>query len=120
MKKYLKVKPNDGRTTHLKVEVYYSLGGMNPWTYKQEPRGYYLSVCPVERDVRPDGFTMESFTAFAGTKLLLKEVTRKSAKAEQESLRIAAGQEREMINYERKLIDYILTKHGLELESEQP
>ena len=113
MKKYIAVKPNKGNITHLRVDLDYQLGGMNVFTYKREPRGYYLSVCPVERENRGNGVVMESFTAFTGTKMLVKEVTRKSAKAEREAEDYAATRERE-------LIDYILAKHGLELESEQP
>lgn len=77
MKKYLKLKPNDQRNTDLKLDLSYSLGGLNVFTYKQERRGYYLIVTPVERSG-----IMEGFTAFSGSKVLLKEVNRQSAKAE--------------------------------------
>lgn len=83
MKKYLKLKPNDQRNTDLKLDLSYSLGGLNVFTYKQERRGYYLIVTPVERSG-----IMEGFTAFSGSKVLLKEVNRQSAKAEQEALEL--------------------------------
>lgn len=83
MKKYLKLKPNDKRSTDLKLDLSYSLGGLNVFTYKQERRGYYLIITPVERDG-----IMEGFTAFSGSKVLLKEVNRQSAKAEQEALEL--------------------------------
>ena len=44
-KSYLELEPepiSNLRATHLKVELYYSLGGTNVFTYKDEPRGYYL------------------------------------------------------------------------------
>lgn len=68
----------------IKVSTYYRKDGMNYFTYKTEARGYYLSVMPVER---ARGF--ESFTAFTGFKVLLKEVTRASKKAEAEAETIA-------------------------------
>lgn len=105
MKKYLKVKAApEGKTTHLRVETIYNKGGMNVFTYQTERRGYYLHVTPVERRGN-----MESFIAFSGTKMLLKEVTRKSAKAEQEADAMADQRMPE-------LVKYILSKNGLELE----
>lgn len=80
MKHYLEVKPNAGKTTHLRLEVAYNKGGLNVWNYKYERRGYYLLVTPVER-----GGNMEAFVAFTGGKILLKEVSRASAKAETEA-----------------------------------
>lgn len=70
--------------THLTAEVYYDLGGMNYFTYKVEPRGYYMSMTPVEK-VDRGGYVTESYTAFTGKKTLIKEVKRKSAKAENEA-----------------------------------
>ena len=70
-------KPNN----FLKCELYYSLGGMNYFTYKEERRGYYVSVSPVEKRG-----CMESYTAFTGVKTLVKPCNRKSGKAEAEAL----------------------------------
>lgn len=81
MKHYLKLKPNDRHNTDLRLDLSYSLGGMNPWTYKTERRGYYMTIVPVQRDG-----IMEGFEAFSGTKVLLKEVNRQSSKAEQEAV----------------------------------
>lgn len=107
MKKYINVKENTHHITHLKIEVYYSLGGYNYFTYKQENRGYYLSVSPVERKTDEYG-TMESYTAFTGIKKLIKEVSRKSKKAEAEAEAIAE-------NETKNLIDYVCTKNNLEV-----
>ena len=81
MKKYIPMK-EDGQ--FLKVETYYSKGGYNVFTYKEETRGYYLSIVPVERQSR-DGYTMESFMAFSGLKKCLVPVKRASKKAEAEA-----------------------------------
>ena len=81
MEKYLATTtPNK----YIKLYTYYKKDTMNYFTYKTEARGYYLSVTPVER---ARGF--ESFVAFTGFKVLLKEVTRASKKAEAEAEAIA-------------------------------
>lgn len=110
MKKYLEVKENNQKVTHIKLEVYYSLGGMNYFTYKQERRGYYASVTPVERS-NSYGCIMEGTVAFSGIKQLVKEVPRKSAKAEAEAERIAES-------VLPILLEHILRKNGLELSVE--
>lgn len=68
----------------IKLRSYYRKDTMNYFTGRSEARGYYLSVTPVER---ARGF--ESFVAFTGFKVLLKEVTRASKKAEAEAEAIA-------------------------------
>ena len=84
MKTYIKLtaisSEADPKVTHLRVDLTYNKGGMNVWTYKQEPRGYYMTIVPVFRDG-----IMEGFTAFSGKKYLMKSVTRASAKQEQEA-----------------------------------
>lgn len=108
MKKYIELK-NNGSATHLKIELYYNLGGYNVFTYKEEKRGYYLSVSPVTRE-RSSGCTMESYTAFSGIKQLIKPVNRKSAKAE-------AAAETEAAAKEADLIRYVCEKNGLEVNN---
>ena len=41
------VKDNDRGINALEVNVYYSLGGCSMCSYRNEPRGYYISVTPV-------------------------------------------------------------------------
>lgn len=103
-KKYLKLK--NGENDFLRVELYYSLGGMNYFTYKQEARGFYLSVSPVKRERN-----MESYTAFTGTKLCVHECKRFSKKAAEQA-------EEKAKTSEKGLIDYVLKKQGLELADE--
>jgi len=71
--RYYKANAND--CTHIKAEVYYSIGGMNYFTYKQEQRGYYISISPVTRERG-----MESYTAFSGSKACCLPAKRQSAK----------------------------------------
>lgn len=83
MKKYIPTKRILG-ATHIKIEVRYEKGGLNYFTYKEEPRGVYVSISPVTLEDRPGGYQMESYTAFSGTKFCVKELKRKSDKAVQE------------------------------------
>ena len=66
---------------YLKCQVYYSLGGVNYFTYKNEQRGYYVSLTPVTRE---RGF--ESFTAFTGGKFCIVPAARQSKKREEEAI----------------------------------
>ena len=92
MKNYIPVNTNDKRITHLKCEVDYSLGGINYFTSRNEPRGYYVHVSPVERREEIYGgrnIISEGYMCFSGVKQLVKEVSRKSAKAQAEAEKIA-------------------------------
>lgn len=68
-----KVKSNKANV--VEASIYYSLGGMNYFTYKVEPRGYYFSLTPYE--IR-DGW--RSFIAFSGAKMCVLECGRQSKK----------------------------------------
>ena len=72
---YIKLAKNDYDFTDLKVETAYTKGGFNYFTYKEEPRGYYLHVTPVKRDG-----CCETYTAFSGVKTLIKSANRLSKK----------------------------------------
>jgi len=103
--KYLPATGHD--CTHIKVELYYYLGGYNYFTYKEEKRGYYISVTPVSRSER-QGYTMESVTMFRGVKQLIKEVARKSVKAATEATALA-------VEAEQRLIEYVCRNEGVEV-----
>ena len=109
MKKYIPVKETE-YTTHIKIELRYDLGGPNFAYGGMNKRGYYIHVTPVKRETR-DGYTLESFTAFTGYKQLVKEVTRKSAKAEAEAAAAAA----DIIDI---MVERVCMKNGLELARE--
>lgn len=59
----------------IRVQVYYSLGGMNYFAGKTESRGLFLSVVPIELR---EG--CECFTAFTGYKQLVLPMKAFSAK----------------------------------------
>jgi hypothetical protein len=72
----------------IKTRVYYNLG-----SYRQ-PRGYYLSVQPVEitEHTTADGspYKMEKIALYSGYLTLLFEVTRQSKKHDQDAENRAA------------------------------
>ena len=74
MKKYFKTTIADA--TDLKLEVYYNKGGFNMFTHENIRRGIYFSISPVTRDE-----SWESYTAFSGHMICVKELNRKSDKA---------------------------------------
>ena len=76
---------NNPNVTHLKAEIYYSLGGMNYFTSKVERRGYYMSIMPVERRNKY-GYMLESYVGFTGLKQCVLEVSRKSQKKMNEAI----------------------------------
>lgn len=105
MKEYRHIKDN----SHLKIEVYYSLGGMNYFTGTIERRGYYLSVSPVERSSPESGFMSESYTAFSGNKILLLETKRKSDKAYEKAVELSKDEV-------EKLVHIVMTKNNLKFK----
>lgn len=71
----------DTETEVLRVEVFYSLGGMNYFSYKTEPRGYYLSVQRLHVGSSPLGFHIERFNlGRSGIKAFLEAAHAFSAK----------------------------------------
>lgn len=106
MTKYIPVKEN-AAATHIKIELRYDLGGYNMFDYTPKKRGYYIHVMPVTRETR-DGYALETFTAYTGYKQLVKEVTRKSAKAE-------AAAEAEAADIIDIMVERVCMKNGLEL-----
>jgi hypothetical protein len=77
-KEYLEVAQGDA--THLKVEVYYAMGGMNYISGRSEARGIYISVSPVSRTQDEGKYWTEVYKGFSGTKQHVKEMNRFSQK----------------------------------------
>lgn len=107
MKNYIKVSGSEN-ANFLKIELDYSKGGYNYFSYKNEPRGYYIHVSPVIREDK-GGFFLETYTAFSGIKDCILEVTRASKKAENQAAEIFE-------QVKDRYITYILDKYGLTLE----
>jgi hypothetical protein len=94
----------------LDVEVYYDEGGMSFLSGGFNKRGYYLAVQPVKREGN-----LKSMLAFSGTKALIEEVKRFSARKLQE----AALQATQLPMY-RKLLDHVLAKNNIKLTDQTP
>lgn len=103
----LKQLPTTDPERILEVEVYYDEGGMSYFTGNVNKRGYYLAVQPVKLD---GGF--RSITAFSGTKALVEETKRFSAKKLQE----VALQAMQLPIY-RTLLDHVLAKGNIQLQN---
>jgi len=94
----------------LDVEVYYDEGGMSFLSGGFNKRGYYLAVQPVKREGN-----LKSMLAFSGTKALIEEVKRFSARKLQE----AALQATQLPIY-RKLLDHLLANNNIKLTDQTP
>lgn len=94
------------KVNNVRVSLYYSLGGINYFTYKNEPRGYYVSVSP-EYVEHKDGYTATEYRAFSGFKDVLVECTRQSKARAEEAKEIF----NERLN---EYVDYICKHDGLE------
>lgn len=110
LEKYLPVEALEKSTcnaNYLKIELYYTLGGYSCFTYSVQPRGYYVSIIPMQRDFK-NGYGTETYGLFDGGKHLLKECSRKSKKAQAEA-------EKEFDNCIDELIDFVCKKNNLQL-----
>jgi hypothetical protein len=105
-KKYIDVAPNEEGVTHIKVETYYSKGGMNYFNSTNEPRGIYLSVSPVTRSCHEGKYWSESFKGWSGIKKHLVDMARFNQK-KCDTFVVDA-------ETEKHLIDYVLNKNKLE------
>ncbi len=104
-KKYLRAIKGD--CTHLKVETYYNIGGMNYFSGNAEKRGLYISVSPVSRSEHEGGLWSESYKGFSGTKQLVKEMARFNQK-------VLDNFKDEVT--EKRLIEHVCRTQGIELE----
>lgn len=106
---YIKIiENNHDKSTHIRVDFYYDLGSINHFTYREKPRGYYITVFPVEK-----GDGVESFTAFTGVSYILHTCTKKGVKAEKIALEKYPA-------YKKMMIDYIAKKYGYTVEDAEP
>lgn len=81
IKQYLTILNPDNNANKMQVCFDYDLGGVNPFTGRAVPRGYYLIITPVN----VSGNCI-SFTAFSGNKYLLYETKRKSETARKKAI----------------------------------
>ena len=85
---------------YMKIEIIYSLGGMNYFYGKSEPRGYSVAFTIVERGEDFERYAPmndENFRIFA------KEVKRKSSKTERELIEYIGSMIDELFNLYEKM-----------------
>ena len=103
------LKLSTGDPNVIVVTVRYSLGGMNYFSGRSEPRGYYLSAAPETHTEN-----CRSFMAFTGTKILLEETKRFSQKRFDD-----ITTEQRTLDNAGRLVDSVLTKEKLYLANEE-
>lgn len=82
---------------YIEADVYYTKGGYSYFSYKNTPRGYFMSVSRIGR-YDMNGVMMESHSfGAAGCKKMLKEVSRQTAKGNREAVEI----------YERDIAEFV-------------
>ena len=99
---YKLAKPNKFNQEHLEVSVFYSLGGMNYFSGRVEPRGYWVSVQPMTKTRM-----CMSYEGFTGVKGLIAKTHRFSQKALEEASRDP---------FVKEVMDEFIKEHNLILE----
>ena len=94
----------DEKTNRIRLSVAYSLGGMNYFTCKTEPRGYYLCATPEYACEH-----MVNCVLGAGAKHLLLEVPRQSKKRAMEACAKAE-------QLAPQLVEWCCREYGLTVE----
>ena len=95
--------------THLKLSLYYSTGGINYFTSKNEARGYYLSVSPERIEKHDYGNTIAT-SLMSGVKDLVLEVSRQSDKQMEIATTIACERA-------KALLDWCMREYGTKYEA---
>ena len=96
--------------THVSVKVSYDKGGMCFGTYKQKPRGYYLSVGRVFITDSSRGFAM-----FSAPTILLEQTKRRSDKRLDDLFATVANDVAAKAGKVQELIQQVLAKDGCTL-----
>lgn len=100
----------NGEANVLEVELYFNAGGMNYFTYREERRGYYLSVSPYKAS-HEGHLQSKMYSGFSGLKTLVQEVSRFGQKKFD-----ALVVEDELLN---GLVETVLAKNGLTIQQEK-
>ncbi|MCD8290113.1 MAG: hypothetical protein LUC91_01260 [Prevotella sp.] len=112
LREYYELETESTSVNCIQVKVSYSLGGYNAFTHVEEPRGYYMHVTPVLKvhdnysDLCGD---LIMIGYFSGRRVFLKEVKRKSKKAEEEADNLAN-------TYKWEYIEKVCNDNGLVLK----
>ncbi len=94
----------DAKANRIRLSVIYNLGGTNCFTYKNEPRGYYLHATPEYAH----GYVRQ-YMLGAGVKHFLLEVSRQSKKRAMEACAKAE-------QLAPQLVEWCCNEYGLTVE----
>lgn len=92
----------------IEVQLTYNAGGLNYFTYKNEPRGYYLSVSPYKQS-QEGHFQTKVYSGFSGIKSFVEEASR-FGKKKLDNMMIDQAKKQELINH-------VLEKNNIAVES---
>ena len=101
------VKANQQGISALEVQAYYSLGGVNLYSYKSESRGYYIAVTPVKY-INHGNQTLVERRISDGIKKCVIECKRQTAKNAQAIAQVKRSDYQD-------LIDHVLNKMQISL-----
>lgn len=101
-------------TTHVQVRVFYDKGGLNHFTSRDDKRGVYVVVTPIEVIKYADHDIVKT-GLFSGYKKLLVETKRKSDKTLDEQRACVSKQVAEKTGVAWEMVEAVLSKHGLTL-----
>lgn len=71
--------PTGEPNKYIRVETYYSKGGLNYSSYKRDRRGYYVSIQPIEKETSTTGMSCERMNPFEGIRYCVAEAKRLNA-----------------------------------------
>lgn len=94
--KHYKLTENVDRDNAISVAISYNKGGTNLFTYNHEKRGWYFSITPCAIE-RRGSYSMVSFSAFSGCKMLIREIGRNSQKAYDEAVKFMQDHQKEYL-----------------------
>lgn len=94
--KHYKLTENVDGNNAISVAISYNKGGTNLFTYNHEKRGWYFSITPCAIE-RRGSYSMVSFSAFSGFKMLIREIGRNSQKAYDEAVKFMQDHQKEYL-----------------------
>ena len=92
------IKCKGDRINTIRVELDYDLGGYQYSTGREKPRGYYISVQPLELVHHDNGLVSYRYSAFTGYYKLLYPCQRRSKSSEAKAMEQYQANKRMLVN----------------------
>ena len=110
MKEYIKCKGD--RINNIEIDFRYELGGWQYSTCTEKPRGYYISIQPMELKHRDNGLVSHCYGVYTGYYKLLYPCQRRSKNAEKEAMK-------KYKEFKKELVDRVVKEMNLTLEEDE-